>query len=638
MAVAELVVMLAQAVWCLARLDQLELHRRHVTSAMLRVMVPFSASMFAIGVATQIAVYSSGLVVAAALGATAVATYTVAVRAVDGASLLLAQFSDVFLPVFARLGRDSEQDRSTTLLRLGTRLGLVLGYPLIALLIGLGEPLVEVWVGDGFEASWGPLALLAASLIFAVPLRFGLLWAIGTGRQGRIAIVALCDSLANIAAAITLVGPLGLEGVALAALGALWISNGLIMPRLIYPRRGCQAVSGYYRPTLLALGAMAPCVLVMRFALTPRLDNPAPTLLATIAWLILGTALLAVLLTDKEEREQLRGMIPQMRLSVVIPTRDRRARWSRRWTASTPRRSTRARPSCGRRQRLARRHFPRCSSGWPTAPRRLELRVVTHAAPGASARNAGMRAAVGDVVLFLGDDTAPARSRPARGATSARTTPPPTPRTPTRPRGLGAAAADHAADALARARPPVRVRDDAGGTGGPGALLHRPPLPQGGGALAAAGASTSAWRSTSRTLERGKRLFRGKLRLNIPPASSSSMTTRSPSPVGSEGRDGPAPRPAASRHPRPRRAARPSARGLGLGRPPGCPPPRRPPSFGMAGPAPPATCPPLRGRSRRRLRARGGGPGERGGLMAIPGSPAPAQAGAGALCPRTTGR
>jgi O-antigen/teichoic acid export membrane protein len=309
MAAAELAVMLAQAVWCLARLDQLEVRPRHVTSAMLRVMVPFGASMFAIGVATQIAVYSSGLVVAGALGAVAVATYTVAVRAVDGASLLLAQFSDVFLPVFARLGRDSEQDRSTTLVRLGTRLGLVLGYPLIALLIGLGEPLIEVWVGDGFEDSWGPLALLAASLIFAVPLRFGLLWAIGTGRQGRIAVVALCDSLANIAAAISLVGVYGLEGVALAALGALWISNGLIMPRMIFPAAGVRMWSGYYRPTLLALGAMAPFVLVMRFVLTPWLDHAAPTLLATIAWLILGTALLAALLTEKEERKQLRAMI-----------------------------------------------------------------------------------------------------------------------------------------------------------------------------------------------------------------------------------------------------------------------------------------------------------------------------------------
>ena len=307
-AAAELLVMLGQAAWCLARLDELDVRWRYATRAALRTMIPFSGSMFAIGVATQIAVYSSGLVVAAALGAGAVAVYTVAVRAVDGAILLLAQFSDVFLPVFARLERDEDTSSAAVLLHLGTRMAIIVGYPLLALLIGLGEPLVEVWVGDGFGDSWPPLALLAASLAFAVPLRFGVLWAIGTGRQGKLAAIALVDSVANIVVAIALVGRFGLEGVALAAVGALWISNGLVMPRLIYGAAGADLWRDFYRPVFMATVAIAPFVLVMRLLLSPTLDAPVATLLAATTWMIAGPALLAVLLMDGDERRQLRAL------------------------------------------------------------------------------------------------------------------------------------------------------------------------------------------------------------------------------------------------------------------------------------------------------------------------------------------
>ena len=307
-AATELLVMLGQAVWCRARIDGLVIRRHYATRAALWKMIPFSGSMFAIGVATQIAVYSSGLVVAGALGAAAVAVYTVAVRAVDGALLLLAQFSDVFLPVFARLQRDDDESSAADLLHLGTRMALVVGYPLLALLIGLGGPLVTVWVGDGFEDSWAPLSLLAASLIFAVPLRFGVLWTIGTGRQGKIAAIALIDSVVNIAAAIALVGPFGLEGVAVAAVGALWISNGVVMPRLIYAAAGTPLWPEFYRPVLTAIVVLTPFVLAMRLLVSPALTSTPATLLAATVWMLVGPALLTAVLINRDDRNRLRAL------------------------------------------------------------------------------------------------------------------------------------------------------------------------------------------------------------------------------------------------------------------------------------------------------------------------------------------
>jgi O-antigen/teichoic acid export membrane protein len=307
-AAAELAVMVVQAIYCLLRIPGLSPRPADFDRGMVRTLTGFSAAMLGIAFATQLAFYSDGIVIGAALGAAAAGVYTVAMRLVDGTSQLLAQFADVFMPAFSRLTAQGRDDEAARIVAAGTRATLIVGLPLIGLLIGLGEPLIRAWVGDGFSAAWTPLALLSGGLVFGGPIRFAVLWAIGAAKHGRIAALALLDALANVALSIALVGPLGIDGVALATLVTLAASNGLLIPLVVYGELGKPVWRDHFLPLATASLAVLPAAALVRVWVSPLVEGSIPlTAVASVAWLALTTILVAVAVLGPEGFRRLLG-------------------------------------------------------------------------------------------------------------------------------------------------------------------------------------------------------------------------------------------------------------------------------------------------------------------------------------------
>jgi O-antigen/teichoic acid export membrane protein len=309
-AAAELAVMVAQAAWCLSRVEGLAPRARHFDAERLRALLGFSAGALALSVAAQITFYSDGVVIGAALGAAEVAIYTVGMRLVDGVSQLLRQFSEVFLPVFAELHAAELRERARGIVEMGTRVTLLVGYPLLGLLVALGQPLVALWVGEGFDRSWVPLALLAGGTAFNAPLRFAIFWALGAAEHGRLAVIAVAEALGNLALSIALVGPLGIDGVALATFVSLAVSQGVVVPRVAYSRMGAGAWRSFLRPIAVAAATLAVPVAFTRVVVSPAVeDSGVLTIAASAALTVLAVALLAFALFSRQERAAFLGSL-----------------------------------------------------------------------------------------------------------------------------------------------------------------------------------------------------------------------------------------------------------------------------------------------------------------------------------------
>jgi O-antigen/teichoic acid export membrane protein len=309
-AATELLVMLSQALYCTVRIPALRPRHRHVEWSRAPALARFSGAVGAMTVAAQILFYSDALVIGAARGPHAAGIYAPAMRGAEGASSVLSQFVDVFMPVFAGLQVSNRDDHARALLARGMRISVVAGFPLLALLIGLGEPLLHAWVGDGFGGAVGPLAMLAAALTFTAPLRFGVIWAIGTGRLRRVALTTIGEAAANLTLSIILVGPFGLSGVALATLIAAVVANGVILPNFILPDAGLGRWTTFWRPVATGVAAMLPAVAFLRFVITPAVGDSRPlTALATIGAIAVCMSVLAALLLTPDERRMARRRI-----------------------------------------------------------------------------------------------------------------------------------------------------------------------------------------------------------------------------------------------------------------------------------------------------------------------------------------
>jgi O-antigen/teichoic acid export membrane protein len=310
-AAGELAAMVAQAAWAVARVPALRLRPGDLRRERLREVGTFSFAVLGIMVATQLAFYSDGIVIGAAIGTVAVGIYTVAMRLVEGATQLLSQFADVFLPMFSRLDAGGEIERARALFRSGTLATLVLGFPLIVVLIGLGGPLVRLWVPQPeFQGAWTPLALLAGGLACTAPVRFGVLWAIGAARHHRIALYSVVDAVANVALSLALARPLGINGVALATLVTLAVVNLWLIPAVVCEGLGLRLWPGYLRMVLTAALAAAPVAIVARFVLAPAVDGSWPlTILASVGALAVAAGVVAVAVLGRGERAMVRARV-----------------------------------------------------------------------------------------------------------------------------------------------------------------------------------------------------------------------------------------------------------------------------------------------------------------------------------------
>jgi O-antigen/teichoic acid export membrane protein len=297
-------------VYTLVTVPSLRPRRRDVRREMVRRIAPFSAAMLALSVAAQITYYSGNIVVGAALGAGSAAVFAVASRLVEGITQLINQFGDIFLPSFARLSAHGREDDARSILVGGTTATLVLGYPAIAVLVGLGAPLILLWVGDGFDDSWLPLVLLCGGVAFTAPIRFGVLHAIGAARHGAIARVAMVEAVANLALGILLVNLVGVWGMALAVVTSLAVSNGIIIPQIVYPQVGLSTWRDYHRRTLLASAPLLPLAAVLHLLIGPAVEGSWLLLfVAAAAGYALGVVAVTVMLG---EQARVRGLVQRV--------------------------------------------------------------------------------------------------------------------------------------------------------------------------------------------------------------------------------------------------------------------------------------------------------------------------------------
>jgi O-antigen/teichoic acid export membrane protein len=182
---------------------------------LVREVTTFSLYLFVISIAAHIWFNLDSLVIGAALGTSAVAIYAVAFRLADYQRQLCSQFNDLLFPVVVRMGASDPREAMAAMLIDSTRVALSLVAIVSICVIGFGAPLIELWLGNGFDGAVLPLYVLALAGVAMVGLGPVGVFLLGTGRHRLVALCAVTEAVCNLVLSLLLVGPLGTFGVAL---------------------------------------------------------------------------------------------------------------------------------------------------------------------------------------------------------------------------------------------------------------------------------------------------------------------------------------------------------------------------------------------------------------------------------------
>ena len=226
---------------CFRFLPGLRLSWRHVDRATLRQVRGSSTDAFLAMLAGRVTVQTGAIVVGLFLPPGSVTAFVVAARLVEYAKALLRTVTTTLTPGVSAMEARGDHGGIRRLFLTATRWVLYLVLPVNLGLWFFGRPFLVRWVGPEVGDAGSPAAMiLAATLAVGVAQSVASRVLYGLGRLRLFARLALAEAALNLLLTAALVGPFGVEGVAIA----------VAVPNLLF----CAVVIAY---TARQLGASA---------------------------------------------------------------------------------------------------------------------------------------------------------------------------------------------------------------------------------------------------------------------------------------------------------------------------------------------------------------------------------------------
>lgn len=183
------------------------------------------------------------------VGLGAVAQYSIGFRLSERAYLFSTHLSRALTPVMAEIqGRGDTRDMSHILYR-GAKLTTAFATPFLIGLAILAGPLIEVWAGPGFEEAIPACQLLLAGSMIMVVHASSANYLAMSGHERFLAVANLVAQVVHLGFSLLLIGPWGVQGVAMASLLATAPLYLLVVQTRVNHLEGVGPLH-YYRETV----------------------------------------------------------------------------------------------------------------------------------------------------------------------------------------------------------------------------------------------------------------------------------------------------------------------------------------------------------------------------------------------------
>ena len=187
----------------------------------------------AIVVAAAVALQSDTIVVGAMMGAAAVASYGVAVRAATAAIELSTRATAVLVPTFAHAGALDDRKRIRHALTESILLSRAALVAALITFVAFGQSLLKLWLGTVPGSTNTVLIILVLGAIVSAPGHSCFVFLSGIGKLNYLLAGSSLAAVGNLALSILLTWQLGVIGPALGTLLAWTVWQLLLLPRYV---------------------------------------------------------------------------------------------------------------------------------------------------------------------------------------------------------------------------------------------------------------------------------------------------------------------------------------------------------------------------------------------------------------------
>lgn len=259
---------LAQFALCRRVYPELRVSFRHPGGRHVRVLWDFSVYAFLMGLFGTLVNYTDNLVVGGFVSVAAVTFFSIGASLTEQIRHVTGSLTTTLAPLASSLEGTGEHAKLQMLLVQGTRVGLLVGLPLIVALFLRGETFICLWMGEEYgPVSGRVLQILLAARLFTVANSAGMNVALGISKHKRIAQLVGFEAAVNLILSLWLVRDFGIYGVAVGTLVPGLLVWGVLMPTYL-----CRAVR-VPMATYLLRAWLSPILSALPFALACYLTD-----------------------------------------------------------------------------------------------------------------------------------------------------------------------------------------------------------------------------------------------------------------------------------------------------------------------------------------------------------------------------
>jgi O-antigen/teichoic acid export membrane protein len=238
---------------------------RFIDLGIWRSVIGYSSIALLVLLADKLRFQSDAVVIGMLASSGAITYFAIASKLVEYSSAVVQGLSQIFTPMSSQFDATGDVDKLRKVFILGSRACAMTIFPICAVLIILGKPIIVVWVGAKYLASYSILLLLLVPKTLYLAQAASVKILLGIGRHGSLASVLAIEGVANLVLSLILIRRLGVVGVAMGTAIPLVCTSLFYLPRHLCRRLNVRLSSYLTEAYLPPLALCAPLVAVLLF-------------------------------------------------------------------------------------------------------------------------------------------------------------------------------------------------------------------------------------------------------------------------------------------------------------------------------------------------------------------------------------